>query len=121
MTDGGAGNPTSAWYSTLLHELVHYAHWVGAADRLDRGDNCQAKKDYAFEELVAEIGSVFLMAGLGMEAMPIEAYAGYAAGWLKALRGDKRFIFRAAAEAGRAADWLMSHERQAVQTPAKAA
>ena len=34
----GAGDPTSAWYSTLLHEFVH---WVGAADRLDRGDSCQ--------------------------------------------------------------------------------
>lgn len=103
----GIGDPTAAWCNTLLHELIH---WSGAAHRLDRSVGTGQLTSYAFEELVAEIGSAFLMAELGIPNMPVEGYAGYVAHWLQALKSDKRFIFKAAAEAGKAADYLLAFE-----------
>lgn len=103
----GIGDPTAAWYNTLFHELVH---WSGAAHRLDRPAGRVASAQYGFEELVAEIGSAFMMAALGIPNMPAHSYAGYVANWLQALKDDKRFIFKAAAEAGRAAEYLLAFE-----------
>lgn len=54
-----------SFYTTALHELTH---WTGHESRLDRtwgkrfGDQA-----YAFEELVAEMGSAFLTAKLGLQ------------------------------------------------------
>ena len=64
---------TEAYYSTVLHELVH---WTGATHRLDRtfgksfGDAA-----YAAEELVAEIGAAFLCADLGLANEPRQDHA----------------------------------------------
>lgn len=92
------------WYATLLHELLHFS-----GPRLGRADGAPGTDAYAFEELVADIGSAFLMARLGIAPRPLPGHADYVAGWLKALKDDRRLIFRAAAAAGRAADWLMAH------------
>ena len=67
--------------------------------------NGGAKAEYAFEELVAEIGAVFVMANLN--TMPdLEQSTAYIASWLKALRNDKKFIFKAASLAQTAADYI---------------
>ncbi|WP_439476939.1 ArdC family protein [Brevundimonas sp.] len=102
------GSPTSsaseAYYGTLLHELVH---WSGAPHRLDRtfgarfGDN-----DYAFEELIAELGAAFLCADLGIANEPRPDHAAYVASWLKVLNDDRRAVFTAAARANDAAIYL---------------
>lgn len=93
------------FYGTGLHEL---AHWTGHKSRLARKfTGCFGDEGYAFEELVAEIGSAFLCA----EArLPFESmrHPEYIAGWLKALKNDKRAIFTAAGQAQRAADFVMS-------------
>lgn len=101
------GDPTAAWYNCIFHELTH---WCGAGHRLDRPVGSGQLAPYAFEELVAEIGSAFMMAALGIPNMPVEAYAGHVANWLQTLRNDKRFIFKAAAEAGRVAEYLLAFE-----------
>lgn len=91
------------YYRTCLHELTHA---TGHASRLDRNlVNAFGSKDYAREELVAEIGSAFLCASLGIE--PTVRHADYLAGWLEVLREDRRAIFRAASAASKAADWLL--------------
>ena len=38
--------------------------------------------------------------------------ASYLQSWLKAMKGDPRFIFRATAQASRAADHVLSYSRQ---------
>ena len=60
---------------------------------------------------VAEMGSAFLSAALGV--VPTVRHADYIASWLAVLRGDNRAIFRAASAASKAADWLLArhHER----------
>jgi len=45
----------------------------------------------------------------------IENNAAYLAGWLKILREDSKFIFKAAAEAQKAADYFLNR-RQITQT-----
>jgi hypothetical protein len=64
-------------------------------------------RDYAAEELRAELASVFISAQLGIPA-DIPNHASYVDSWLKALRGDRREIFRAAADAQRISDWCLA-------------
>ena len=68
-------------------------------------------KDYAREELVAEMGSAFLCAALGI--VPTVRHADYIGAWLGVLREDSRAIFRAASAASKAADWLLARHREA--------
>jgi antirestriction protein ArdC len=62
--------------------------------------------DYAFEELVAELGAAYLCADLAITSEPREDHASYIASWLKALRDDPRNLFRAASYAEKAAGYL---------------
>jgi antirestriction protein ArdC len=61
---------------------------------------------YAREELVAEMGSAFLCASLGI--VPTVRHADYLGSWLDVLRADNRAIFRAASAASKAANWLLA-------------
>lgn len=104
------------YYRTCLHELTHA---TGHAKRLGRNLlNSFGSKDYAREELVAEMGSAFLCAALGIE--PTVRHADYIASWLEVLREDNRAIFRAASAATKAADWLLSRHREAIEGRAAA-
>ena len=62
---------------------------------------------YAFEELIAELGSAFLNAELGFGATMIPNHAGYIEAWLKVLKNDKRAIFTAANQASKAHRYIM--------------
>ncbi|WP_156681047.1 ArdC family protein [Sphingomonas profundi] len=97
------------YYRTCLHELTHA---TGHAKRLARDlTNGFGSKDYAREELVAEMGSAFLCAALGI--MPTVRHADYVGSWLDVLREDNRAIFRAASAATKAAEWLLARHREA--------
>ena len=100
-----------SYYATLAHELTH---WTRHPNRLDRdfGRKRFGDAGYAHEELVAELGAAFLCADLGLELTPREDHAAYIGHWLEVLRGDKRFIFTAAAHAQRAVDYLISLQSQ---------
>ncbi|MGN6690503.1 MAG: ArdC family protein [Sphingopyxis sp.] len=92
------------YYRTALHELTHA---TGHVSRLDRKLlNSFGSKDYAREELVAEMGSAFLCAALGI--VPSVRHADYIGSWLEVLREDNRAIFRAASQASKAAEWLLA-------------
>ena len=97
------------YYRTCLHELCHGS---GHKSRLNRNlVNSFGSKDYAREELIAEMGSAFLCAALGI--VPTVRHADYLASWLAVLREDNRAIFRAASAASKAADWLLSRHAEA--------
>jgi antirestriction protein ArdC len=100
------------YYRTCLHELTHA---TGHPSRLDRKLTTGfGARDYAREELVAEMGSAFLCASLGI--VPTVRHADYIAGWLEVLRDDNRAIFRAASAASKAADWLLARHASAGQS-----
>jgi antirestriction protein ArdC len=97
------------YYRTCLHELTHA---TGHASRLSRDlTNAFGSKDYAREELIAEMGSAFLCAALGI--VPTVRHADYLASWLAVLREDNRAIFRAASAASKATDWILSRHAEA--------
>jgi antirestriction protein ArdC len=98
------------YYRTCLHELTH---WTGHASRLARDfSGGFGTKLYAREELVAEMGSAFLCAALGI--VPTVRHADYLASWLEVLREDNRAIFRAASAASKAADYLLAFHHDPV-------
>ncbi|MCS6265227.1 MAG: DUF1738 domain-containing protein [Nitrospira sp.] len=94
-----------SYYATLAHESTH---WTKHPSRLARefGRKTWGDEGYAEEELVAELGAAFLCADLELSLTPREDHASYIAHWLTVLKDDKRAIFRAAAHAQRAADFL---------------
>ena len=105
------------WNRTALHELCHM---TGSKTRLARDLRGEfGSEAYAREELVAELGSAFLCAALGI--VPSVRHADYLGDWLAVIRGDDRAIFKAASAASKAADWLMTLTDQAPGGPAAAA
>lgn len=97
---------TAAYYTTKLHEL---SHWTGHRSRLNRTfNNNRQSKEYAYEELIAELASCFLAASLqipeALSEMP--NHASYLAEWLSILKEDTRAIFRAASAAQKVTRYL---------------
>jgi antirestriction protein ArdC len=91
-------------FATAMHELCH---WTGHSSRLDRNLSKKfGSVAYAMEELRAELASVFIGGQMGIPTV-IPNHASYVANWLKPLKDDKREIFRAAADAQRAADMIL--------------
>ena len=102
MPPASAFRSVRDYWSTLGHELVH---WTGHTSRLDSlGASDEAA--YAFEELVAEMGSAFLNAqlGVGLEGMQHPSYIDH---YLQVLRSDKRALMRAATAARKASEFLL--------------
>lgn len=96
------------FYSTAMHELVH---WSGAAHRLNRSE-----LSYAFEELVAEIGSCYTCTEIGIPASDdLSDVTSYVQSWLRAMQNDPSFIFKAASHASKAADYLLAFRQSLVE------
>jgi antirestriction protein ArdC len=106
----------AAYVAVLSHEATH---WTAAPHRVNRDLTRYGKdrSERAREELVAELGSCFLCADLGIapELEPRPDHASYLASWLKVLADDKRAIFSAAAHAQRAVAFLQSLQPSAVE------
>ena len=108
--DTNGSTATENFYSTAFHECVHA---TGAKHRLNRGmKHKYASKNYAFEELIAELGAAMLCSSTGVIAVPREDHALYIQNWLKALKDDKKFIFAASSHAQKAADYLHSFTKE---------
>lgn len=103
-----------SYYATRGHENIH---WTRHASRLNRdfGRKKWGDEGYAMEELVAEMGSAFLCADLGLTPEVREDHAAYIGNWLKVLKQDKRAVFSAAAHAQRAVEFL--HNLQPAPEP----
>jgi antirestriction protein ArdC len=97
-----------AYYGTLYHELVHS---TGHPSRLARAaldsPSPFGSPDYSREELVAEFGAAFLCAHAGILPRTVDNSAAYIQGWLSVLKGDKRLLPVAAAQAQRAVDFIL--------------
>jgi len=87
-----------SYYATLAHECIHWTCHSSRCNR-DFGPERWGDAGYAMEELVAELGSAFLAADLGLTPEIREDHAPYVASWLKVLKDDNRAIFAAAGHA----------------------
>jgi len=102
------------WHRTALHEL---GHATGHRSRLGRDQSgSYGTKKYAFEELVAELAAAFGCASLGI--VPTVRHSDYIGSWLEVLREDNRAIVRAASQASKAADYLLSFVPEIASDPA---
>ena len=91
------------YLATLAHESIHA---TGHKNRLDRLDRALDDKSRARKELVAEIGSAFLCADLGITSNPRPDHAAYIASWIDLLQDEPRAVFDASTKAQQAADFL---------------
>jgi antirestriction protein ArdC len=105
---------SQGFYSTLFHEL---GHSTGHPSRLNRPGITQdltfGSSSYSKEELIAELSSSFLCAKAGIVADTINSSASYIAGWLRALKNDKRLIISAAALAQKSSGYILRIESKA--------
>lgn len=90
-----------AYAETLAHELAHWSEmrlgWTGS---------------YAEGELRAEMSAVFTMAYLGIpDSHDLTNHVAYLQSWLTALENDPKYLFRAAAAASKATDFLLAFSR----------
>jgi antirestriction protein ArdC len=102
-------NATEHYYSVLFHELVHA---TGHEKRLNRFENTKSmkflegKQHYAYEELVAELGSMLFASkyNLSVESTVREDHIAYLQSWIKALRSEDgtKLLTSAAAKAAAA-------------------
>lgn len=106
-------------YAVALHELTH---WTGHESRLGRDFSGRfGSEAYAFEELVAELGSAFVVAHLGLEGARLENHASYVQSWLKVLKNDKNAVFTASRHANAAYQLIMQKAGMTPQSDEAAA
>ncbi len=93
--------------STSFHELTHWSEvrlgWTGS---------------YALGELIAEIGACYAAAQLGVPCSDdLSNHTAYLASWLKELENDPRAILKAASQASKATQFILSFSRNTEPQP----
>jgi len=96
------------YLATLLHECVHS---TGIDKRLKRGieqNGSKGSESYAREELVAELGSAFAAARLGINMPTVnDNRNAYIANWIAVLENDKKALIWAAGRAEKATNMII--------------
>jgi antirestriction protein ArdC len=95
------------YQAVLAHEIIHS---TGHSKRLNRFKENQeeynsGKASYSFEELVAEIGSCFLLGKMGIEP-DWDNSASYLKGWAKYLKENTKDFIKASGKATKAVDMV---------------
>lgn len=104
-------DPPGAYYETAFHELAHHSEVRLGWDSDSHG--------YAMNELVAEMAASFLSTELGVpQAESLENHAAYLKSWLREMKDDPSFVFKASTQASRVADHLLGFVQQDAENPA---
>lgn len=108
---------SQAMLRTLAHEMGHSTSHPSACNR-PIGEKF-GSESYAFEELVAELTSVFVLSYAGADIVPEDSdndeamqrrhenHAAYLKSWLGKFKSDTTYLFRAATKASAAADYII--------------
>jgi antirestriction protein ArdC len=99
----------ASYYCTYFHELTHS---TGSKKRLERDFSGKfGSKSYAFEELIAELGAVFLCSEAGILFHTKDNSAKYLKNWNKVLvnelENDNRFFLKASAQSQKAVNHIL--------------
>jgi antirestriction protein ArdC len=99
------------YWATLFHELTHS---TGYEKRLNRKMTTQADlESYSFEELIAELGAMFLCAEAGIKNQQrLENSAAYIQSWITVLEDNPDWIFKASLQAQRAVNYILKNANQ---------
>jgi antirestriction protein ArdC len=107
------------YYATLFHELIHA---TGHESRLNRASLTEksgfGSNPYCKEELIAEMGAAFLCGQAEIAERTIDNSAAYLQNWLEQLRNDRTLIVQAAAQAQKAADFILGKSNEDAQASA---
>jgi antirestriction protein ArdC len=91
------------YWRTLFHELIHStAKTLGREQKGFFGDPA-----YAFEELVAELGSLMLCQQFGIESEPSKESIGYLQSWARLMEDKPKAIMSASSLANKAVKALL--------------
>jgi len=106
MPDRASFFSAGGYYATLFHELTHSTAHESRVGR--KISTSFGSEQYSREELVAEMGSSFLMASCDLvDESGIQQSAAYIASWLKALKADPSMLIYAGQQAQKAADFIL--------------
>jgi len=111
MPDFNTFNTSEDYYRVLFHEIIHS---TGNKTRLNRNEdktNFNSKIDYSKEELVAELGSLFLSGHAEIEPS-IKNSSAYIRGWIKVLKNDPQMIITASSKAQKAFELVISIKKE---------
>lgn len=106
------------YYSTLVHEMIHS---TGHKSRLNRVfENEKGWRDYAREELVAELGSALICDTLGFSSRVLDNSAAYLDAWIARLKKQPRYIVSVLSDANKAAKMVLKVLRETSEPLPKA-
>ena len=89
-------------------------HWTEASHRLN-WDRKKPENNYACGELIAELGGCFFANAVGLPTSErLDNHSAYLQHWLREMKADPHFIFKAASQASRAVDFILSFSRTPV-------
>lgn len=101
------------YYSVLAHETVHSTGHHSRLNRFKPNEKIApfGSDDYSREELVAELGSAFLLNKMGIDSShSIRDSAAYIQSWIQVLRNDISLLPIAAGKAERAVQFILGND-----------
>jgi antirestriction protein ArdC len=99
------------YHAALFHELIHSTGHEKRLKRLSIMErNGFGSDPYCKEELIAELGSAFLCGYADIVDRTIDNSAANLNGWLERLKNDRTLIVYAAAQAQKAADFVLGRK-----------
>lgn len=107
-----------AFLTTMLHEM---GHSTGHPSAIGRSQSTKFESaEYAYEELIAEMSSMFSAADLGLsgdidpESEHYQSHVAYLQNWRQALSQEPNLLFKASAAAEKASDFVIDRYEQHV-------
>lgn len=127
ITDDFISIPPRIYYSAdeafvrvLTHEMTHSTSHPDACNRNTTSEF--GDENYAFEELIAELGSLFTCANLGIGKAKLSGpyfdnHIAYLKSWMSCLKDNPDYLFKAAAKAETASDYLTERYEKTINQP----
>jgi antirestriction protein ArdC len=116
MPDKEQFKEPESYYSTLFHEL---GHSTGHSSRLGRKGITEfdsfGSEQYGKEELIAEMTASYLCAHTEIFDKRQAPSVAYLQNWIAAIKGDKKLIVQAAAQAQKATNFILGIEANAMK------
>lgn len=107
----GQFDPKEEYYTTLFHEMIHSTLNENRLNRMEKYKGKQQDAQYAFEELIAELGASYLCGVAGILNVVYMNSAAYLKGWHEKLQklaeSNSDFFIYATKEAQKAVDYIL--------------
>jgi len=102
----GQFDTSHEYYVTFFHEVIHS---TGYSKRLNRFGAERTDKQRVLEELIGEIGSVYLAFEAGIDKTILDNSTAYINYWMGRIKENSRLFTTATAKAERASRYVLEH------------